>query len=77
MKRKLFDDLVEGVKQVREIARGERATSRELYVDAAMIKQLRKTTKLRRNWLRSSQSKSAHYATGNKAEGTDRAYQRV
>jgi putative transcriptional regulator len=46
MKKKLFDELVESLKQAGEIVRGERAPSREFYVDAAMIKQLRKSTKL-------------------------------
>jgi putative transcriptional regulator len=42
VKRKLFEELLESVKQANEIVRGERAPSREFYVDAAMIKQLRK-----------------------------------
>jgi len=46
MKKVLFDELLESVKQAREIVRGERAPSREFYVDAAMIKQLRKATRL-------------------------------
>ena len=46
MKKRLFEELLESVKQANEIVRGERAPSREFYVDAAMIKQLRKTTKL-------------------------------
>jgi len=46
LKKVLFDELLESVKQAREIARGERASSREFYVDAAMIKQLRKATRL-------------------------------
>jgi putative transcriptional regulator len=46
VKKKLFDELVESVRQSGEIVRGERAPSREFYVDAAMIKQLRRSTKL-------------------------------
>ena len=46
MKKKLFAELMESVRQAGEIVRGERAPSREFYVDAAMIKQLRKSTKL-------------------------------
>jgi putative transcriptional regulator len=46
MKKVLFDELIESLNQAREIVRGERAPSRELFVDAAMIKQLRKSTKL-------------------------------
>jgi putative transcriptional regulator len=40
------NELVESVKQAGEIVRGERAPSREFFVDAVMIKQLRNTTKL-------------------------------
>jgi len=46
MKKKLFAELVESVKQAGEIVRGERAPSREFYVDGAMVKELRKKTKL-------------------------------
>ncbi len=46
MKKALFDELVESVKQAGEIVRGERAPSREFHVDAVMIKQLRDRTKL-------------------------------
>ena len=46
MKKRLFDELVESVKQAGEIVRGKRGPSREFFVDAAMIKQLRKSTKL-------------------------------
>lgn len=42
MKKVLFDELLESVNQAREIVRGERAASRELFVDAVMVKQLRK-----------------------------------
>ena len=46
IEKKLFDELAESVKQAGEIVRGERAPSREFYVDASMIKKLRKATKL-------------------------------
>ena len=46
MKKALFDELVESVKQAGEIVRGERAPSRQFRVDALMIKQLRDRTKL-------------------------------
>lgn len=46
MKKVLFDELIESLNQAREIVRGERAPSREFFVDAAMVKQLRKLTKL-------------------------------
>ena len=46
MKKVLFDELLESVKQFREILRSERTPSREFFVDAEMIKQLRKATKL-------------------------------
>ncbi len=46
MRKKLFDELLESVKQAGEIVRGERAPSREFYFDAAMVKALRKRTKL-------------------------------
>jgi putative transcriptional regulator len=46
VKKKLFDELMESVKQAGEIVRGERAPAPEFFVDAAMIKQLRKTTRL-------------------------------
>jgi putative transcriptional regulator len=46
MKKVLFNELIESLNQAREIVRGERAPSREFFVDAAMIKQLRKSTKL-------------------------------
>jgi putative transcriptional regulator len=44
MKKVLFGELLESVKQAGEIVRGERAPSREFFIDAAMIKKLRKTT---------------------------------
>lgn len=46
MKKKLFDELLESVKQAGEIVRGERAPSREFFIDGAMIKDLRKRTRL-------------------------------
>jgi putative transcriptional regulator len=39
MKKVIFDELIESLNQAREIVRGERAPSREFFVDAAMIKQ--------------------------------------
>ena len=41
MNKKLFADLVESMTQMNEIARGERAPSREFHVDANGIKELR------------------------------------
>ena len=41
MKKELFSELLESVKQAGEIVRGERAPSREFNVDAAMVKKLR------------------------------------
>ena len=38
MKKALFEELLESVKQAGEIVRGERAPSREFYVDASMVK---------------------------------------
>ena len=46
MKKVLFDELPKSVTQARKIVRGEQAPPREFYVDAAMIKRLRKATKL-------------------------------
>lgn len=46
MNKKLFADLVESVTQMGEIARGERAPSREFRVDAVAIKALRTETGL-------------------------------
>jgi putative transcriptional regulator len=46
MKKELFGRLVESMKQMNEIARGERAPSREFYVDASSIKKLRAETGL-------------------------------
>jgi len=41
-----FDQLLQSVKQAREIVRGQRAPSRTLVVDAQMIRELRAKTKL-------------------------------
>ena len=41
MNKKLFADLVESMTQMNEIARGERAPSREFHVDAVSVKALR------------------------------------
>jgi putative transcriptional regulator len=46
MKKALFEELLESVKQAGEIVRGERGPSREFYVDASMVKQLRSKTGL-------------------------------
>ena len=46
MKKKLFRDLVESMTQMNEIVRGERAPSREFYIDADSIKALRVKTGL-------------------------------
>lgn len=46
MGKKLFGRLVESMKQMDEIVKGERAPSREFYVDELMIKDLRRKTKL-------------------------------
>jgi putative transcriptional regulator len=46
MNKKLFERLVESMQQHGEIARGERAPSREFYVDAARVKEIRAVTGL-------------------------------
>lgn len=46
MKKQLFEELVESIRQAGEIVRGERAPSRKFHVDATMIKDLRKRTRL-------------------------------
>ncbi|MBN8493933.1 MAG: helix-turn-helix domain-containing protein [Pseudoxanthomonas sp.] len=46
MDKNLFDELMQSVEQMDGIARGERAPSREFYVDAAQIKSIRKATGL-------------------------------
>lgn len=43
---KFFDELMESVQQMDEIVRGERAPSRELYVDAVQVKKVRAATGL-------------------------------
>jgi putative transcriptional regulator len=44
--KKLFSSLVESMTQMNEIARGERAPSREFVVDALGIQEIRKSTGL-------------------------------
>ena len=46
MNKKLFERLVESMQQHEEIRRGERAPSRELYVDASAVKAIRAATGL-------------------------------
>ena len=46
MNKRLFERLVESMQQHEEIRRGERAPSRELYVDASSVKQIRAATGL-------------------------------
>ena len=41
-----FDELLESVQQMNEIVKGERAPSREFYIDAIQVKKIRKTTGL-------------------------------
>lgn len=41
MNKKLFAELVESMEQMNEIARGERAPSREFHVEPLAIKELR------------------------------------
>ena len=43
MDKKLFSELVESMTQMNEIARGERAPSREFHVEPLAIKELRST----------------------------------
>ena len=43
MNKKLFSELVESMTQMNEIARGERAPSREFHVEPLAIKELRST----------------------------------
>ncbi|MFT4255832.1 MAG: NadS family protein [Pseudoxanthomonas sp.] len=43
---KLFEQLKESMEQMGEIARGERAPSREFHVDAVQVKTIRAATKL-------------------------------
>jgi putative transcriptional regulator len=46
MNKRLFERLVESMQQHGEIARGERAPSREFHVDAATVKEIRAITHL-------------------------------
>lgn len=46
MKEETFNELMESVRQMGEITRGERAPSREFYVDAAGVKEVRAATGL-------------------------------
>lgn len=46
MDKKLFKRLVESMDQMNEIVRGERTPSREFYVDAAKVKEIRALTGL-------------------------------
>lgn len=46
MDKKLFKRLLESMSQMDEIVRGVRAPSREFYVDAAMVKEIRAMTGL-------------------------------
>ncbi|HRK10084.1 MAG TPA: helix-turn-helix domain-containing protein, partial [Thauera sp.] len=43
---KFFDELMEGVQQMDEIVRGERAPSREFHIDAVQVKKVRAATGL-------------------------------
>ena len=47
MQKKIFSRLAESLQQVDEIVRGERAPSREFYVDASKVKKIRALTGLR------------------------------
>jgi putative transcriptional regulator len=46
MNKRLFERLAESMKQHGEIARGERAPSREFHVDAVAVKKIRALTEL-------------------------------
>ena len=46
MDKKLFSRLTESMKQHNEIARGERAPSREFHVDSSKVREIRAATKL-------------------------------
>lgn len=46
MDKRLFDRLAESVGQMNEIARGERAPSREFVIDAMRVKEIRQATGL-------------------------------
>lgn len=46
MKKALFNELLESAKQADEIVRGERQPSREFFLDASKVKEVRAITKL-------------------------------
>ncbi len=46
MNKRLFEKLVESMEQHNEIARGERAPSREFHLDAMTVKEIRAITQL-------------------------------
>lgn len=46
---KFFDELLESVQQMDEIIKGERVPSREFYIDAIAVKNIRKATGLSQN----------------------------
>jgi putative transcriptional regulator len=46
MKKQMFDELLQSIQQAGEIVRGERAPSREFFVDASAIQAVRKQTRL-------------------------------
>lgn len=46
MKKTLFNQLLESVRQADEIVRGERQPSREFFLDASKVKEVRAITKL-------------------------------
>jgi putative transcriptional regulator len=46
MDKKLFAELVESMKQMGEIARGERAPAREIHIDALRVRKIRQATGL-------------------------------
>ena len=46
MQKQLFSRLVESMQQMDEIVRGERASSREFFVDASKVKEIRALTGL-------------------------------
>ena len=46
MQKQLFSRLVESMQQMDEIVRGERASSREFFVDASRVKEIRALTGL-------------------------------
>ncbi|MFC4764654.1 NadS family protein [Dyella koreensis] len=46
MKKELFNELMQSVTQMDEIRRGERASSREVYIASEQVKRIRSLTKL-------------------------------